>query len=287
MSVYLSPIAQDQQLDSNGNPLVGGYWEVYAAGTTTPVTTYTSSTGLTPQAAQIFLDASGRPSNPIWLTGGTPVKFRLYSPLGVILATIDNVSGINDPSGAAVALSEWLASGFTPTYLSATSFSVPGDQTASLQVGRRIRTTNTGGTIYSTITASVYGAVTTVTVANDSGTLDAGLSVLAYGILSVTNPSNPSLGVAQSWTAFTDVTRAVATTYYNTTGRPIQVAWSVTSSAASAIGVFSIGSVNTYGNTAVSAGNISAGSAVVPPGAAYLLTVNSGTPTWHSFNELR
>ena len=191
MAVYLSPVGNDQQLDSNGNPLVGGYWEVYAAGTTTPVTTYTSNTGLTAQPAQILLDASGRPTNPIWITGGIPVKFRLSSALAVVLLTIDNVSGINDPSGSAVTLSEWLASGFTPTYLSATSFSVAGDQTGSLQVGRRIRTTNTGGTVYSTITASVYGAVTTVTVVNDSGTLDSGLSVVAYGILATTNPSAP------------------------------------------------------------------------------------------------
>ena len=206
MSVYLSPIANTQQFDSNGNPLVGGYWEVYAAGTNTPVTTYTSNTGLVPQPSQITLDASGRPANPIWISGGTAVKLRLSNAAATVLLTVDNVSGINDPSGSATTPSEWIASGLTPTYLSATSFSVAGDQTGAFQVGRRIRTTNTGGTIYSTITASVYGASTTVTVTNDSGVLDSGLSVVAYGILAVTNPSAPayagsSLALIQSQSA--------------------------------------------------------------------------------------
>jgi hypothetical protein len=47
--------------------------------------------------------------------------------------------------------------------------------------GRRLKTTNSGGTIYSTITNSVFGALTTVTVVNDSGTLDSGLSAFCLG----------------------------------------------------------------------------------------------------------
>ena len=191
MAVYLSPIGNDQTIDSNGNPLVGGFWEVFLAGTTTPVTTYTSNTGLTPQAASIVLDASGRTANPIWITGGVPVKFRLSSAASVVLLTIDNVSGINDPSNIG-AVNEWVQYGAAPTYVSATSFSVAGDQTNTFQIGRRLKSTNTGGTRYSTITNSVYGSLTTVTVTNDSGTLDSGLSAVSYGLLSAINPSVPA-----------------------------------------------------------------------------------------------
>src|SRR5690606_22173624 len=72
--------------------------------------------------------------------------------------------------------------------------SVPGDQTQILQVGRRIRTTNTAGLSYSLITASVFAAgITTVTVSSDSGVLDSGLSLIEYALLSATNSSVPSL----------------------------------------------------------------------------------------------
>ena len=91
--------------------------------------------------------------------------------------------------------SEWVT-GPAPTYISATQFSVVGDQRSILQVGRRLKTVNTGGTIYSRITVSAFTALTTVTVINDSGVLDSGLSSVSYGLLAATNVSVPwtSLG---------------------------------------------------------------------------------------------
>jgi hypothetical protein len=85
---------------------------------------------------------------------------------------------------------EWV-SGPTPTYVSATSFTLAGDQTTTFTVGRRLKTTNSGGTVYSTITASAFAAVTTVTVVNDSSSLDAGLSAVSYGLLQAANQSVP------------------------------------------------------------------------------------------------
>lgn len=200
---YFSPIGNDQTVDSNGNPLVGGYWSVFLAGTSTPVTTYTDNVGLVPQPTDITLDASGRAANPIWLSGGIPVKFRLYSAAGVVLLTVDNVSGVNDPAGV-TAQDQWVLYGAAPTYISATSFSVAGDQTGIFQIGRRLKSTNTGGVRYSSITNSVYGAVTTVTVTNDSGTLDSGMSAVSYGLISATSTSVPTT-IARSG-ANTDIT---------------------------------------------------------------------------------
>lgn len=191
MAVYFSPVFNDQTVDSAGNPLVGGYVNVFLAGTSTPVTTYTDNTGGTPQPTNIVLDAAGRPANPIWITGGIPVKFRLFSAAAAALLTIDNVSGINDPAGI-TAQDQWVLYGAAPTRISNTSFSVVGDQTAIFQVGRRLKSTNSGGTIYSSITASVFGAVTTVTVVNDSGVLDSGMSAVSYGLISATNTSAPT-----------------------------------------------------------------------------------------------
>lgn len=86
---------------------------------------------------------------------------------------------------------EWLFYGDVPTYINSTSFSVPGNQTARYTVGRRVRTTNTGGTFYGTIATSVYTSLTTVTVTMDgTGALDSGLSEVDLGIL---NPANLSV----------------------------------------------------------------------------------------------
>lgn len=192
MPLYFSPVGNDQTFDANGDPLNAGEIETYLAGSSTPAATYTDDTGSTPQSNPIILNSLGYPTlGAVWLNGGQSYKFIIKDSLGVTLRTIDNISGIND---ASVSQSEWVVSGFTPTYINATSFSVPGDQTTVLQVNRRLRTTNTSGFITSTITNSVFAAgITTVTVSNDSGTLDAGLSVIEYGLLSASPSAVPAL----------------------------------------------------------------------------------------------
>ncbi len=101
--------------------------------------------------------------------------------------SIDNLVGINDVSTSA---SEWNA-GPAPTFVSTVSFTLVGDQSATFHKGRRLKSTNNGGTVYSTIISSVFSvSLTTVTVANDSGVLDVGLSAVSYGIESADNPSN-------------------------------------------------------------------------------------------------
>lgn len=196
MPLFLSPVCNDQTFDANGDPLVGGQIETYLAGSSTPAATYTDDTGGTPQSNPIILNSLGYPTaGPIWLTGGISYKFIIKNAAGSTLRTIDDISGIND---ASVSQSEWVESGFVPTFINATSFSVPGDQTAILQINRRTRTTNTSGFIYSTISNSVFAAgITTVTLVNDSGTLDAGLSLVAYGLLSADDPSVPAISATR------------------------------------------------------------------------------------------
>jgi len=192
MANFLSPIFNEQTVTSAGAPAVGYKINTYQAGTSTAAATYTTSTGSTPQANPIVLNSRGAPTDVIWLAEGVSYKFVLTDADDVVIDTFDNISGVNDTS---VAAGEWTSSGFTPTYIGATSFSVVGDKTSSFLVGRRIRSTNTGGTTYSLITVSSYSSgtgLTTVTVTNDSGTLDAGLSVVDLAILTPTNPSLPN-----------------------------------------------------------------------------------------------
>lgn len=196
MPLYLSPVGNSQLFDANGDPLTGGQIETYLAGSSTPAATYTDDTGAVPQSNPIIFNALGYPVlGAVWLTGGVSYKFVIKNAAGSILRTIDDVSGIND---ATVSQSEWIESGFTPTYINGTTFSVAGDQTTVLQVNRRVRTTNTSGFIYSTISNSVFASgVTTVTLVNDSGTLDAGLASIAYGLLSASSPAIPTIQTAQ------------------------------------------------------------------------------------------
>lgn len=99
MAVNLSPVggAAAQFFTNNGVPLAGGKIFTYLAGTTTPVTTFTSSSGATAWTNPVVLDAAGRVpgSGEIWLTDGILYKFILKDANDVLIATYDNISGIN------------------------------------------------------------------------------------------------------------------------------------------------------------------------------------------------
>ncbi len=182
MSVKLSPIFNSQIVDASGNPATGWKIYTYVAGSSTPLATYTTSAGNVAQSNPIIIDSLGFPTvGQIWLTAGSTYKLVLTDSNDVVKKTEDNVSGVNDSS---ISQDEWLDSGVTPTYVSATSFTLVGDQTSAFHVGRRLKCSVTAGTTYSRITASAYGAMTTITVVNDGSlTLDSGLSAVQYGIL--------------------------------------------------------------------------------------------------------
>ena len=98
MSVNLSPLAGAgwQFFDNNGLPLGAGLLYTYAAGTSTPQATYTTSAGSVANSNPIVLDASGRSANEIWLTTGQSYKFVLQTSAAVQIWSFDNISGIND-----------------------------------------------------------------------------------------------------------------------------------------------------------------------------------------------
>ena len=88
----------EQYFDNNGNVLAGGLLYTYAAGTTTPLATYTDSTGGTPNANPVVLDSGGRAE--VWFTQATGYKVIAKTSAGVTLETVD---GIIAPSTAAAA----------------------------------------------------------------------------------------------------------------------------------------------------------------------------------------
>jgi hypothetical protein len=80
-----------QFFDNNGNPLSGGKIYTYEAGTSTPLVTYTSSSGNTAHTNPIILDSAGRvPGGEIW-NQLQLYKFVLKTSADVTIATYDNV----------------------------------------------------------------------------------------------------------------------------------------------------------------------------------------------------
>lgn len=112
-------------------------------------------------------------------------------------------------------LSEWTLLGQTPTYISATSFSIPGNVTATFAPDLRIWTVNTAGNVYSSVIASSFGAgITTITVVNDGASiLDTGLSAVNISIQNPVNLSQPARSVVSIVQSISNQSLASATTY--------------------------------------------------------------------------
>ena len=99
--VYLSPVGgvAAQFFTNTGAVLTGGKLYTYAAGTTTPLPSYTTSVGNVARTNPVVLDAAGRVpgSGEIWITSAS-YKFVLKDSNDVLIATYDNVSGIGAAS---------------------------------------------------------------------------------------------------------------------------------------------------------------------------------------------
>lgn len=79
-----------QFFDSSGNPLSGGLLWTYAAGTTTPLASYTDQTGSVANANPVVLNSRGEAS--VWLSSAM-YKMTLQTSAGVEIWTVDNLNG--------------------------------------------------------------------------------------------------------------------------------------------------------------------------------------------------
>jgi hypothetical protein len=98
MAVNLSPVGgvAAQFFDNDGNVLSGGKIFTYTAGSSTPAVTYTTAAGVIQHSNPIILNSAGRvPSGEIWLTDGISYKFVLKDANDALIATYDNIVGIN------------------------------------------------------------------------------------------------------------------------------------------------------------------------------------------------
>jgi hypothetical protein len=94
MTAVLTPAPKAQFLTNNGEPLVGGKLYSYAAGTTTPLATYTTYAGTIANTNPVILDSRGEAN--VWLTSGVLYKLALYDADNALIWTVDNVSSRDD-----------------------------------------------------------------------------------------------------------------------------------------------------------------------------------------------
>ena len=105
----LSPPPKLQFFDANGVPLAGGKLYSYAAGTTTPLATYTSAAETTFNTNPIILNSRGEVE--VWL--GSPLyKFKLTTAANVEIWTVDNITSL---SGIQVAIDASLKAYYAAT----------------------------------------------------------------------------------------------------------------------------------------------------------------------------
>lgn len=114
MTISLSPTPKFQFFDASGNPLSGGKLYTYAAGTTTPLATYSSNSLSTPNTNPIILDSRGEAS--VWLSDAN-YKFVLQTSADVTIWSVDNIQ----PFATQDALNAF------KTQLSSTSVAAEGD----------------------------------------------------------------------------------------------------------------------------------------------------------------
>lgn len=92
MSASLIPTPVMQFFDSNGNPLSGGKVYTYAAGTSTPLATYTDQGGATPNANPVILDSRGEAAIWFGVSSTSSYKIVLKTSADVLIWTADNVT---------------------------------------------------------------------------------------------------------------------------------------------------------------------------------------------------
>jgi len=175
MPVNLSPVAgAAQQFFSNsGVPLAGGLLYTYAAGTTTPLATFTTAAGTTANSNPIVLNSAGRLDNEVWLTSTLTYKFLLKDSDGVTIATYDDIPGIGSVSGLTTGTSILFGNG-------SGGFS-------NVVVGSNL--SFVGGTL--SATAGGGSGVTSVALSAPAAFTVTGSPVTSTGTLALTYSGNP------------------------------------------------------------------------------------------------
>lgn len=171
--------------------------------------------------------------------------------------------------------------GHTPTYISATSFSVTGDKTADYPVNRALKFTD-ASTLYGYVTAVAYTSVTTVTVSLVSGSLSGSLSAVGVGLDPTYSglPANLVGGARNKFTA--SGTNTYTGTLSNVTAyeeglEVIGVFTNFNTSSTVTLNLNSLGAKNIYIQSVATLGQLrTLDSGMIRSGVAYKLLYTNG-----------
>jgi hypothetical protein len=202
-AVAADQYAQAQQVQENSFSLITAVGSSVVSGNTA----YTGNLVLGQPGTRAFAlnqsiifvpnaDAVGAPTLAInggavanILSFGTVTAANYLKNGGSVILTWNGTAWVI--SGSSMSQSEWISDAHAFVQVSGTSMKVVGiDVTATFTKGRRLRILhNTGATTsYATITNSVFGADTTITMVVDGGTaLVATITAVSYGILVATD----------------------------------------------------------------------------------------------------
>ena len=211
MTTALSPSPKQQFFDAAGVPLVGGKLYTYAAGTSTPIATYTDSSGIVSNTNPVILDSRGEAN--IWLAPATAYKFVLKDSTDATIWTVDNVDlGINfsnviitggsingatigNITPAAGTFTDLTATG-TVSFTSDTQMRIPAGPTSSRAEHPTIGMIRYNSTTssYEGATAIAGAAISTLTHVGTTATLTTstfhGLTTGAFVTVSGVTPTN-------------------------------------------------------------------------------------------------
>jgi len=223
------------------------------------------------------------------LTSGTPVVGSIPANLTLTVPSGATLGTANTTSARLI----WLVAynGGSPVLCVVNLNGAPNlDETTLISPTIISAGATTAGTVYS---ASAVSANSPFRVVGFTDITEATAGTWATGPTTVqacggqTLASMSSLGFGQTWQNLLG-SRAVGTTYVNTTGKPIVANVAMTSSASQSTATLTVNGVTTYGSSAYNSGApASTVSAIVPPGASYVAGLTLGTPTLSQWVEMR
>jgi hypothetical protein len=269
----LTPTPKQQIYGSDGNPLVGGKIYTYAAGTTTPLATFTDAGAGTANTNPIILNSLGQAN--IWL-GSSSYKFSVFTSADVLLYTVDNINAPLDAAGLALALSSPTPIGNTAPNTGA--FTTLAATTATITTGN-ITTVNaatitaTGTVTAETLTFEGGGSMTRP---SELGIQPISASIAANALTITLNPTTLDFrSTTGSSGTVTPVTLATAATLVVPSGATL----GTVSGVASQLLVLAI---NNAGTIELAVINISGG-AVVNDGIVSTTAISASSPSNTAF----
>jgi hypothetical protein len=155
----------------SGAPLAGGKVYTYAAGTTTPKTSWTDYTATVANANPVILDANGEAN--IWLDGNYKVK--LEDSAGALQWTVDNISSLTSQTAYAGGTVTGTADALIVASVTPTNFTLVTN--ASVIIIPVVDNTGAAATI--NVASS---GVTSIKVATPAGFIDPPAGILKIGV---------------------------------------------------------------------------------------------------------